>query len=137
MHSNTAPLGLPIALQTAPQFGMHRVGRLRPCSGLVEGSFDEDYIQTLGEQQVAIVYLCTVSLTVWPPHRRQLHGEDNHCSTNDNYVLDMGFGRSAGIRQYASTSVQRRRCHLVHVRLVPQVDLELSQGVVPAGTWLQ
>ena len=117
--------------------GDSQIGKTSLMVKYVEGSFDEDYIQTLGEQQVAIVYLCTVSLTVWPPHRRQLHGEDNHCSTNDNYVLDMGFGRSAGIRQYASTSVQRRRCHLVHVRLVPQVDLELSQGVVPAGTWLQ
>ena len=62
----------------------------------VEGSFDEDYIQTLGVFRViTVASLIISSHASHPTHRRQLYGEDDLCPPDDYNVFHMGSRRSA------------------------------------------
>jgi len=72
--------------------GDSQIGKTSLMVKYVEGSFDEDYIQTLGEypwlrRVLDVLIIC----------RRQLHGKDYLCPKNDNYFLDLGSWRAAGI----------------------------------------
>ena len=82
--------------------GDSQIGKTSLMVKYVEGSFDEDYIQTLG----------TSSLDHNPINplikrfRRQFYGEDYHSSSNDNNIFNMGSGRSTRIREHAASRVQ-------------------------------
>lgn len=86
--------------------GDSQIGKTSLMVKYVEGSFDEDYIQTLGMFHSAMAYACTSSTLNALSHRRQLHGEDHLSSANDNNILHLGLGRPARIRQHAPISVQ-------------------------------
>ena len=69
--------------------------------------------------------------------RRRLYGEDNISAANSDYILHLGPGRAARIREHASTRLQRCHCHLIHVRPLPKVDAQLGEGVVSPSAGLQ
>ena len=105
--------------------GDSQIGKTSLMVKYVEGHFDEDYIQTLGAYAIWLAtrlvsliglhsdpFACC-AIRTWPHRstvllmsRRQLHGEDYLCTADDNHILDMGLGWSAGIRQYATACVQ-------------------------------
>ena len=93
--------------------GDSQIGKTSLMVKYVEGSFDEDYIQTLG-----MSLLCGCNHRVDLRHlpiRRQLYGEDNLSAANDDHILHLGPGRAARVREHASTCLQRCRGHLIHV----------------------
>ena len=91
--------------------GDAQIGKTSLMVKYVEGSWDEDYIQTLGASH-SPEHRARASADL---HRRQLHGEDDLCTADDNHILDLGLGWSAGIRQYAAPSLQRCRSDPLYV----------------------
>jgi hypothetical protein len=94
--------------------GDSQIGKTSLMVKYVEGSFDEDYIQTLGTPHVQVLS--------FPPNtahtlvrRRQLYGKDHFRAENDNHLFNMGSGRPAGVREHVTPRLQRRGCHLIHV----------------------
>jgi len=118
--------------------GDSQIGKTSLMVKYVEGSFDEDYIQTLGTSPLllnvrrSLLLICGIRQP-----RRQLHGEDDLSATNDDHILHLGPGRAARVREHASTRLQRRCGHPIHVRSLSQVDAQLGQGVVPSSTGVQ
>lgn len=112
--------------------GDSQIGKTSLMVKYVEGSFDEDYIQTLGEY---VLLLTSHFLTVMT--RRQLYGENNIRSTNNDYVLNLGFGWSARVCEYVASGVQRCRGYLVHVRLVEKEYIEFGEGMVQTSAGFQ
>jgi GTP-binding protein of the ras superfamily involved in termination of M-phase len=83
--------------------GDAQIGKTSLMVKYVEGSWDEDYIQTLGEESFHIWAIQGIWLT---SARRQFYGEDHFDPKHRDYVLDMGSWRTARIRQHASACVQ-------------------------------
>ena len=81
--------------------GDSQIGKTSLMVKYVEGSFDEDYIQTLGEDASSLTFFV---------HRHpnelgsrcQFHGENDISPAHHHHVFNMGFGRSAGVRQHAA-----------------------------------
>lgn len=82
--------------------GDAQIGKTSLMVKYVEGSWDEDYIQTLG-MMLEVDRFIGVLLS-W--YRCELHGEDNLDTEHRNHILNMGSRRTAGIRQHASSCVQ-------------------------------
>ena len=82
--------------------GDSQIGKTSLMVKYVEGSFDEDYIQTLGTCFETDV----LSSSVLTARRRQLHGKNDLGPPNHHHFLDMGLGRPARVREYAAVSVQ-------------------------------
>lgn len=81
--------------------GDAQIGKTSLMVKYVEGSWDEDYIQTLGGwHTLNMVYNMT------DLRRCQLHGKDHLYPKHRNHFLHMGSRRSARVRQHASTSLQ-------------------------------
>ena len=97
--------------------GDSQIGKTSLMVKYVEGSFDEDYIQTLGALWCSS--FPAPRLTCWHDAtrscRRQFHGEDHLSAADDDYLLNMGLGWSARVRQHATARLQRCCSHLVHV----------------------
>ena len=49
----------------------------------------------------------------------------------------MGSGWTKRVREHVATRVQRCGRHPVHVRSIPQIDVEFSEGVVSASKGFQ
>ena len=81
--------------------GDAQIGKTSLMVKYVEGSWDEDYIQTLGTKDQVIPNGCTDDLL-----RGQFHGKDDLDTKHRNHLLDMGSRRATGIRQYASPGLQ-------------------------------
>jgi hypothetical protein len=105
--------------------GDAQIGKTSLMVKYVEGSWDEDYIQTLGSSRRP------------PPDgartdrsRRQLHGEDHLDPEHRDHVFHLGSRRPARVRQHAAARLQRRRRDTLHVRSDAQEHAELDQRVV-------
>jgi hypothetical protein len=84
--------------------GDSQIGKTSLMVKYVEGSFDEDYIQTLG---TSLLRACVPRIDLWHlPTRRQLYGEDNLSAANDDHILHLGPWRTARVREHASTRLQ-------------------------------
>lgn len=83
--------------------GDAQIGKTSLMVKYVEGSWDEDYIQTLGVWKNQHCGQVLLRLTRC---RCQLHGEDDLNSKHGNHILDMGSWRTARIRQHATTCLQ-------------------------------
>ncbi len=84
--------------------GDSQIGKTSLMVKYVEGSFDEDYIQTLG---TSLVRACIPHADQRHlPTRRQLYGEDNLSAANDDHILHLGPWRTARVREHASTRLQ-------------------------------
>ena len=88
--------------------GDSQIGKTSLMVKYVEGSFDEDYIQTLGTfhplpstLRRSLLLICGVR-----PRRRQLYGEDDLSATDDDHILHLGPGRAARVREHASARLQ-------------------------------
>lgn len=57
--------------------GDAQIGKTSLMVKYVEGSWDEDYIQTLGECDLSYSQVIVEVLANWRYHRRQFHGEDH------------------------------------------------------------
>lgn len=81
--------------------GDAQIGKTSLMVKYVEGSWDEDYIQTLGMAG-------TIQLQEQAADRarRQLHGEDYLNTQHRNNILNLGFGRPTRVRQHAPSSLQ-------------------------------
>jgi hypothetical protein len=79
--------------------GDSQIGKTSLMVKYVEGSFDEDYIQTLGEDPLSLALRFAILML---DHRCQLHGENDFCPAYHHHVLNMGFGWPARVCQYAA-----------------------------------
>ena len=82
--------------------GDAQIGKTSLMVKYVEGSWDEDYIQTLGwwnhpKQQVARIDIL---------RRCELYGENYIHSKHGNHLLDLGSRRSTRICQHAPSRLQ-------------------------------
>ena len=82
--------------------GDAQIGKTSLMVKYVEGSWDEDYIQTLGKAQEFCGYSFRQRADTC---RCQLHGKDHFDPQHRNYFLHLGSGRSKRIRQYATISL--------------------------------
>lgn len=92
--------------------GDSQIGKTSLMVKYVEGSFDEDYIQTLGMSSSVLLVLPPDHI---PIPRRQFHGEDNLCPSNNHHVFHLGLGWAARVCEYVASCLQRCRCYSVHV----------------------
>ena len=90
--------------------GDAQIGKTSLMVKYVEGSWDEDYIQTLGIVRGDESRVKADSL------RRQLYGKNHLNPQYRNHIFHLGFRRPKRIRQYAAASLQRRSRHTLHVR---------------------
>lgn len=81
--------------------GDAQIGKTSLMVKYVEGSWDEDYIQTLG--MVGAILLREQAAD---RARGQLHGEDYLNTQHGNHILNLGSRRPTRIRQYAPFSLQ-------------------------------
>ena len=112
--------------------GDAQIGKTSLMVKYVEGSWDEDYIQTLGMAGVRLL-----QQVVTDDIRCQFHGKDHLNTKHRNHILDLGFGRAARICQHATISLQRCRCAIIHVRPYTQEYSQFHQGVVSPRQGLQ
>lgn len=112
--------------------GDAQIGKTSLMVKYVEGSWDEDYIQTLG---MIKIWLCMPSCA--DRHRCQLHGEDHLDQEHGNHLFHLGSWWSARVRKHVAAGMQRRCCHTFHVRFDSEEHAQLHQGMVPPGTRLQ
>lgn len=77
--------------------GDAQIGKTSLMVKYVEGSWDEDYIQTLGECDILYSQVHARILANWKGSRCQLHGEDHFDSEYRNYILDLGSGRTTRV----------------------------------------
>ncbi len=93
--------------------GDAQIGKTSLMVKYVEGSWDEDYIQTLGN---TIMFKTRDRLRNEADNQRcQFHGEDHLNSQYGNHLLNLGSRRPARIRQHATPRLQRCRCYTLHV----------------------
>jgi GTP-binding protein of the ras superfamily involved in termination of M-phase len=105
--------------------GDAQIGKTSLMVKYVEGSWDEDYIQTLGWSRRA-----PLDRAFTDRSRCQLHGEDHLDQEHRDHVFDLGSRRPARVRQHAATRLQRRRRDTLHVRSDAQEHAQLDQRVV-------
>lgn len=87
--------------------GDAQIGKTSLMVKYVEGSWDEDYIQTLGGMNfLRRSHRCLSYLLIHLRHRSQLYGEDYLNPKHRDHLFDLGSWRPARIRQHASTSLQ-------------------------------
>lgn len=77
--------------------GDAQIGKTSLMVKYVEGSWDEDYIQTLGECDLSYSQLNTRPLANWKYYRRQLHGKDHLDPKYRNHILDLGSRRTTRV----------------------------------------
>jgi GTP-binding protein of the ras superfamily involved in termination of M-phase len=82
--------------------GDAQIGKTSLMVKYVEGSWDEDYIQTLGGEDL-IFSGHFLFLTLY---RRQFYGKNNLNSKHGNHLLYLGPGWTARVCQYAPSSLQ-------------------------------
>ena len=83
--------------------GDAQIGKTSLMVKYVEGSWDEDYIQTLGGVFIeARDNLAVADIS----NRCKLHGENNLNTEHRNHVFDMGSRRPTRVREYASACMQ-------------------------------
>src|SRR5260370_37619617 len=73
--------------------GDSQIGKTSLMVKYVEGSFDEDYIQTLGMSLPMAAFCSSPEDTLIPrAHdlRRKFHGEDDLSQTDDDHLLNLG-----------------------------------------------
>ena len=75
--------------------GDAQIGKTSLMVKYVEGSWDEDYIQTLGKERSS---MDEDGLLMADLFRCQLHGEDDLNTQYGNHILYLGSGRSTRIR---------------------------------------
>lgn len=92
--------------------GDAQIGKTSLMVKYVEGSWDEDYIQTLGKAGSLHAPERNHTSNIY---RRKFHGEDNLNPQHRNHILDMGSRRPTRVCQYASPSLQRRRRNPLYV----------------------
>lgn len=112
--------------------GDAQIGKTSLMVKYVEGSWDEDYIQTLGRK---LIHVWTQPLLT--NSRRKFHGENHFNTKYRDHFFDMGFRRSERICEHAPTSLQRCRGHSLHVRSHPEEHFEFHQRMVQARARLQ
>lgn len=95
--------------------GDAQIGKTSLMVKYVEGSWDEDYIQTLGKGDVAAV-MRVITAADLGVHRGELHGEDDLDPKHRNNIFDLGSWWAARVCQHASLGLQRRSRHSLHVR---------------------
>jgi GTPase SAR1 family protein len=72
--------------------GDSQIGKTSLMVKYVEGSFDEDYIQTLGMFMFYTYLWCLLTY-----YRRQFHGKDDYRQKDYNHFLHLGLGRAERI----------------------------------------
>lgn len=82
--------------------GDAQIGKTSLMVKYVEGSWDEDYIQTLGLSNMN----CRSEYRQLTTPRRELHGEDDLNPKHGNHLLNMGSRRPARICQHAAARLQ-------------------------------
>lgn len=91
--------------------GDSQIGKTSLMVKYVEGSFDEDYIQTLGTYILSLLSFRSLSLS----HRRKLYGKDHFRPANDDNILNMGSWRPARVCEHAPACMQRCGGDSLHV----------------------
>ena len=81
--------------------GDAQIGKTSLMVKYVEGSWDEDYIQTLGELHKHVPQNATSNNP-----RCELHGKDHFNTKHRDHILNMGSGWAERVRQYAAAGVQ-------------------------------
>ena len=107
--------------------GDAQIGKTSLMVKYVEGQWDEDYIQTLGEN---INSTNPHNQTLIRDIRRQLHGEDDFNPQHRDHLLNLGFRRPTRICQHAASRLQRRRRNPLHVRSHAKKHAQFHQRVV-------
>ena len=90
--------------------GDAQIGKTSLMVKYVEGSWDEDYIQTLGMH----LYRSRLDKTLTAP-RCEFYGKDHLYTEHGDHLFNLGSWRPKGIRQYAASRLQRRCRHPIHV----------------------
>jgi hypothetical protein len=54
-----------------------------------------------------------------------------------DHILHLGPGQAARVCEHASTHLQRRRGHPIHVQPLSQIDAKFGQGVAPSSAGVQ
>ena len=91
--------------------GDAQIGKTSLMVKYVEGSWDEDYIQTLG------MHLDRSKLdSILTEVRCKFYGKDHLYTEYRDHVLNLGSWRPKGIRQHAASRLQRRCRYPLHVR---------------------
>lgn len=115
--------------------GDAQIGKTSLMVKYVEGSWDEDYIQTLGK---TLMFKARHKYENEADYQRcQFYGEDHLNSQHRDHLLDLGSWRPARICQHAPSSLQRCRCHTLHVRPDPKEHSQFYQRVVPPRSRFQ
>ena len=81
--------------------GDSQIGKTSLMVKYVEGSFDEDYIQTLG---MFLSGSCLWGLLTYC--RRQFHGKDDYRQKDYNHILHLGLRRTEGICEHVAFGLQ-------------------------------
>lgn len=81
--------------------GDAQIGKTSLMVKYVEGSWDEDYIQTLGPLSFPMR-----STHMANPGRCEFHGKDHLNPEHGDHLLDMGSRRPTRVRQYAAARLQ-------------------------------
>lgn len=82
--------------------GDSQIGKTSLMVKYVEGSFDEDYIQTLGMSSLLFL---SIESYIQIHSRRQLYGKDHICTADNDHILNMGSWRAERICQYATAGL--------------------------------
>ncbi len=85
--------------------GDAQIGKTSLMVKYVEGSWDEDYIQTLGTPLACHHFARKKPHLTMGTYRRQLHGEDHLNTQHRDHLLHLGSGRPARVRQHAAASL--------------------------------
>ena len=83
--------------------GDAQIGKTSLMVKYVEGTFDEDYIQTLGKFS-NVVYSCH-DVNIIIAHRCKFYGENCQHKECKYYVLYLGSWRSTRIHKYAAVGL--------------------------------
>eukprot|EP00126_Sphaerothecum_destruens_P005309 Sdes_comp18691_c0_seq1m8976 len=104
--------------------GDSQIGKTSLMVKYVEGSFDEDYIQTLGKTKSTPFFFQYSQISENPalfpkpqpaPKRRQLYGENHQHPKYGNHIQHLGSWRPARIHQHAAPRLQRFCRNSIHV----------------------
>jgi hypothetical protein len=90
--------------------GDAQIGKTSLMVKYVEGSWDEDYIQTLGTKLFFVWYGIDANT-----HRCQLYGEDHIDPEHRDHLLHLGSWWPARVREHVAASLQRCRGYTLHV----------------------
>jgi GTP-binding protein of the ras superfamily involved in termination of M-phase len=100
--------------------GDAQIGKTSLMVKYVEGSWDEDYIQTLG-----MIWMELTLSSFADRYRCELHGEDHFDPEHGNHLLHLGSRWSARVCKHVAAGMQRRCCHTIHVRFDSQEHAQL------------